>query len=290
MVQHPDSDDLALFAVSSGSDLDQQAGIAAHVAGCVVCQAEIEAFRYIAELVNPDGSAVDATAFVAPGPHVWDAIADELGFDRGVTVAAPRLSAVPDAAPTALPVGDRTPETPAALGRTENGTATRIGTGTDGLTPPVDLASRRRSRWFTAAAALVVGAALGAGAMAITQRPGDPDPARIDATAALGPIPGGPIVATDPTLGSAELISVDTGQWVVVATEELPTIVGSYEVWLFGNDGKMIALGTLQAGKGQFSVPAGIDTTEYRTVDVSDEPADGNPAHSGISVARGTFS
>ena len=68
-----------------------------------------------------------------------------------------------------------------------------------------------------------------------------------------------------------------------------PTSNSSYEVWLFGDDGKMVSLGTLDNGNGTFTVPQGINTREYRVVDVSDEPPDGNPAHSGISLIRGAF-
>jgi hypothetical protein len=50
-----------------------------------------------------------------------------------------------------------------------------------------------------------------------------------------------------------------------------------------------LSLGTLAAGTGSFTVPDDIDTWDYRTVDISDEPPDGNPAHSGISLIRGTF-
>ena len=70
----------------------------------------------------------------------------------------------------------------------------------------------------------------------------------------------------------------------------LPAIPGAYEVWLFGNDGRMISLGSLNQGEGTFTVPQGIDTQEYRTIDISDEPPDGIPTHSGISVVRGEFS
>ena len=82
---------------------------------------------------------------------------------------------------------------------------------------------------------------------------------------------------------------MDGAQRIVVDTDELPAIPGAYEVWLFGADGRMVSLGSLQGGRGDFTVPQGIDTAEYRTVDVSDEPADGNPTHSGVSVVRGTF-
>lgn len=66
---------------------------------------------------------------------------------------------------------------------------------------------------------------------------------------------------------------------------------GIYEVWLLHEDGtRMVALGFLAAGtEGDFVVPAGLLGSGYRTVDISLEPDDGNPAHSGVSLARGTL-
>ena len=52
----------------------------------------------------------------------------------------------------------------------------------------------------------------------------------------------------------------------------------------------MVSLGTLSDGFGTFTVPQGIDPQEYRVVDVSDEPPDGNPLTPGISLVRGAFS
>ena len=40
---------------------------------------------------------------------------------------------------------------------------------------------------------------------------------------------------------------------------------------------------------GTFALPAGLDLSEYPIVDVSDEPVDGNPAHSSVSIVRGTL-
>jgi hypothetical protein len=112
----------------------------------------------------------------------------------------------------------------------------------------------------------------------------------IDATAPLTPVQGGPLPPTDGQLGTAELVTARDGQQVRVDASALPAAAASaYEVWLFGPEGRMVSLGTLADGTGSFTVPAGIDTNQYRTVDVSDEPPDGNPAHSGISLVRGTF-
>jgi hypothetical protein len=274
-VRHPDPDDLALFAAGGGHGLNEMPGLPVHLAECPVCRAEVEAFRYTAELIR-DNDARDALP--APGPHVWDAIAAELGFADGGRADA-------DAAERSTVTRDA-----GKPGSADNSALRSVAVTSGGA--PVDLAERRRrrSRWMPAAAALVVGAALGAGAIAITDRSEQPDPTQIEATAPLGPVPGGPLTDPTGTLGRAELVTVDGAQRVVVNTDRLPAIPGAYEVWLFGADGKMVALGSLQAGRGEFTVPQGIDTSEYRTVDISDEPADGVPTHSGISVVRGTFS
>ena len=64
---------------------------------------------------------------------------------------------------------------------------------------------------------------------------------------------------------------------------------GDYrEVWLIREDGQaLISLGVLDDASGTFRVPDGVDLDEYRLVDISFEPVDGDPAHSGDSIVRG---
>ena len=40
-------------------------------------------------------------------------------------------------------------------------------------------------------------------------------------------------------------------------------------------------------GNGLYLVPAGVDPARFPIVDVSEEPPDGQPTHSGISLLRG---
>jgi anti-sigma-K factor RskA len=62
-----------------------------------------------------------------------------------------------------------------------------------------------------------------------------------------------------------------------------------YEVWLIAPDiTRMVSLGPLHPG-GDYVVPRGIDPAEYPIVDISVEPVDGEPTHSGRSVLRGVF-
>ena len=48
-----------------------------------------------------------------------------------------------------------------------------------------------------------------------------------------------------------------------------------------------MSLGLLEGASGRFVVPDGIDLDEFTLVDVSAEPVDGDPAHSGDSIVRG---
>ena len=114
----------------------------------------------------------------------------------------------------------------------------------------------------------------------------------VEAVAPLTPVPTGPLAGQEgQQLGQADLVASPTGPQVRVDAADLPGVnTTAYEVWLFGGEGKMVSLGTLRDGSGSFTVPPGINPQEYRVVDISDEPPDGNPAHSGVSLVRGEFS
>ena len=59
------------------------------------------------------------------------------------------------------------------------------------------------------------------------------------------------------------------------------------ELWLIKPDlSDMVSLGLVQAD-GTFAVPDGFDVSEYSVVDLSIEPNDGDPTHSGRSILRG---
>ncbi len=66
---------------------------------------------------------------------------------------------------------------------------------------------------------------------------------------------------------------------------------GFYEVWLIDEAVEdMYPLGVVRGGgEVTLEVPPGVDLTEYPVVDVSVEPLDGDPGHSGVSVARGVL-
>ena len=287
MVQHPDPDDLTLLAM--GEPIDT--AIDAHIAECELCRAEVESMRRTVELAELSNYGEGTRQ---PAEHVWDAIADELGFGATQTAngsshashigaGAPWPVTTEAAEPTARSDGPAAPADPPTLRAVP-------GTGTPEPRPSgAGDRARRWPRWAAPVAALLIGAALGAGVLAVAQNRSDN--VTVEATAPLTPVATGPLAGKDGTQGQAELVSTTQGQQVRVSATDLPPMPGtSYEVWLFGNDGKMISLGSLDQGKGEFTVPGDISTQEYRTVDISDEPPDGNPTHSGISMVRGSFS
>jgi len=263
--------------------------IDAHLAECEQCRAEVESMRRTVELAELSNYGEGTRQ---PGEHVWNAIAAELGF-----AAAPATngsSYAPQAgAGTPWPVTSEPDQTTSALdgqaAPTHPPTLRAVpGTGSPTPRPAADRA-RRWPRWAAPVAALLIGAALGAGVLVVAQNRNDS--VTVEATAPLTSVPTGPLAGKDGQLGQAELVATTQGQQVRVSAADLPAMPGTfYEVWLFGNDGKMISLGSLDQGKGDFTVPSDISTQEYRTVDISDEPPDGNPTHSGISMVRGSFS
>ncbi len=62
------------------------------------------------------------------------------------------------------------------------------------------------------------------------------------------------------------------------------------EVWLIKPDlSDMVSLGLLDDATSEFSVPSDIDVREFSIVDLSIEPNDGDPTHSGRSILRGAL-
>jgi anti-sigma-K factor RskA len=131
----------------------------------------------------------------------------------------------------------------------------------------------------TAAAVLAV-----VGTLAVVQlATGRTPAAEVTARATLNPL------AASGARGDAEVLG-DTR--LRVDASGLPLTTGYYEVWLLNADDttKMQSLGSLPANtQAVLPIPPGTDLRTYRLVDVSVEPHDGNSAHSGDSLLRGTL-
>lgn len=88
--------------------------------------------------------------------------------------------------------------------------------------------------------------------------------------------------------GDARILA---GQQVALQVHGLaPSARGFYTAWLLDSDGKMIALGSFRvpaSGTVTVRLPLPVAPRRFDFVDVSAEPDDGDPGHSGHSVLRG---
>ncbi|WP_104163448.1 anti-sigma factor domain-containing protein [Cryobacterium sp. N22] len=266
---HLDRDTLALVALA---ELDLSPAEHEHLAGCPGCTGELDALRRTV-LIGRSAGSVD---LVTPADAVWGRIHSALGLSDAVA-APPRLAEVEvahgDLAEAAHPGADL------ANGDT---------TGPAGEPAPVVHLDqrRRRSAWLpVAAAACAVGIIGGIVGGAWWQSTRAPAPETVIAQAQLDALPGWA------ASGSASVEEFADGRReVVVDLADDAGDDGLREVWLLTADATgLVSVGLLDGATGRFSIPAGIDLAEFPVVDVSAEPTDGNPAHSGDSIVRGTL-
>jgi anti-sigma-K factor RskA len=257
-VQHCTPEQLALAALREPlPDADTT-----HLATCERCRDEVASLqRAVDALAVPELASPGAP--VAPPPRVWESIA-----------AATGVSAVPRADVLAA-AGDDRLQAPAAP-------ATERPAATDASVLP--LRSRRRFALLAAAAA-VAGAVVGAGAVAVLDRDA-PTPNAVPVAAVdLDPL------ADSDASGHASVIERPDGTRVLEVDLRADDLEDRYyEVWLIDEAvHDMVPLGVTRSGTVDFELPDGLDLGRFPVVDVSVEPLDGNPTHSGISVARGVL-
>ena len=98
-------------------------------------------------------------------------------------------------------------------------------------------------------------------------------------------------LSNDAPAGTARVEDQPDGVHVlVVDTKYSPPPGADLEVWLI--DPKiegMVSLGFLASSHAEFVIPAGYSASAYPIVDISVEPRDGVPTHSGDSITRGTL-
>ncbi|WLQ07187.1 anti-sigma factor [Arthrobacter oryzae] len=293
-MKHLDDEQLSLLALGEPAVSPAEAD---HLAFCSECSGTLSALERTVRAATVDPAEVE---LATPGPHNWAAIHQALGLSPGQAqdplsrapsltsptagsptagspaagspAAAPVISAPPTSAPvTSAPVTAPTPLRPRAAGA-------RAGSGA------------RRWVAMAAAAGIVVGAAavwagynvLGRGPEAVpSPTPTAPQPVVI-AQAPLQPL------ASYTANGKALVEELPDGTRQLVVQLPDSQINGFREVWVISPDlSKLVSLGVLDGEPGVFAIPEGLDLAEYPIVDVSNEPFDGNPAHSSDSIARG---
>lgn len=154
--------------------------------------------------------------------------------------------------------------------------------------PADELARRRgrggpRARWLVAAAA--AGVALGVLGTQVVSLVGAP----AQAVVARAPLD---TLDTAERRGEANLVREQGGYALRVGVQPLQAGPDVLEVWLINTDGvRMVSVGILpdSATTGVFPVADQLFDQGYRIVDISREPLDDRPEHSGDSLVRGTL-
>ena len=251
-MSHVDPDRLALLALGEPTEN----GDRAHLDACGQCRREFDDLRRVVEAATSAES--DDANPPAPPPGLWDRIAAE--------VAASKAAA-------GEPSHDAPERPPEATAGEPPSEATVVAW-------PAERA-RRRGRLATAlavAASVMTVLVLSGIVWQQQQRPAE----ELIADTSLEAL-------AEVTPGAAQLVAVDERLRLVVEAPDLPDPDGYYALWLIDTDvSGMISLGPLEEGR-VYELPAGFDPAAYPVVDVSIEPFDGDPTHSGNSVLRGVL-
>jgi Anti-sigma-K factor rskA len=257
-VSHPDDDVLAGHAI--GDDLPAEAAL--HLAGCPDCSATLDRFRSVGETL--DGP----TLLVQPPASVWASIEAQISRPGDLLEPPGRVWRGIEAELN-VPASDATaigpePSGPSGSSRRRRGKA-----------------DRRLATWPTRIAAGFIGLIVGAGGVVAWQTLWPrTDQVAFTRLAALPDKVGSGTAALDRT-HTGDVLTVDVSK--IQASSP-----GFFEVWLLAPDAKkMVSLGNLLGNRTTFTLPAGLDVADYPVVDISIEPYDGNPTHSGDSIVRG---
>lgn len=260
---HSDPDVLAMMATG---DPDVPAVDVEHVAQCDDCARDLRAFRRIVDIAR-SGSPADSLD--TPAPSVWEGIAATLGLGAGTAGSS---------LPAPSPAG-RAPGTDATTAAGAHGSvpsAIPIGSGRRGR--------RTGWRWLAGAAAAAIVIAIVIALVVPRNTATLLAEARLDALPEWRGASGSAILEQRPDGERDIVVTLD------LEASDLPSRSGYREVWLLSEDlSRLISLGTMASGEHVFALPAEVDLADFPIVDVSLEPVDGDPLHSGDSIVRGTL-
>ena len=278
-MQHLPSEVLALCALGEAGPEDT-----AHLDSCAECAAEVTALRRV---VTAGRTPAVVEGLPRPPSSVWDSIHARLGLSDAVRAdpfdAAPSDGTVPG--PSAFDEGAFGGDAPEKTAAGPSSAASPHSSPAGPAPIPLEAARKRRARRrlpqvLGAAAAAVVLAAAGTWGISRILA----DRSEVIAAVDLAPLP-----AYSET-GRAEVDQRSDGGRELVVTASGSEAQGFREVWLIAPDvQRMVSLGTMEGTEGRFTIPANLDLDEYPIVDISDEPFDGNPTHSGDSILRGVL-
>ena len=221
-----------------------------------------------------------------PPASVWAGISARVG-DAPAGEAAPVTGPFEEAPVAPPPSTERFDEAPVAPPADPLGPGAGVDDTSGGAVPLHARRRRRPSGWLIGAAAAAVALVLVVVGV-VAGHDGDDEPVVV-ASARLEPLPDQPTGDAGPV--EARVVEGDDGLELdlALAGSGLPAPDGFYEVWLIDSNVEgMVSLGPARAD-GRYAVPADVDVAAFPIVDVSVEPPDGLPTHSGVSVLRGTL-
>ena len=263
---HLEAERLALLALGEPGFSSVESD---HLAYCAQCVDELSGLRHAALAGR---ASMEVGELEAPPHSVWNRIADELSLSSSVVQPGSQPASPPASQPVPQPTSG---DDAASSSRTEVPAAAPA--------PPTPAARRRRWWAWALAAAFVIVAGGGVGTWAVLQQFSATEVAQ----ASLAPFP-----AHVGAEGSAVVEESRDGSLAVHVRLSADDAPDTYrEVWLITADANaLVSLGVLDGDEATFPVPRGVDLRDYVLVDVSQEPVDGDPAHSGDSIVRGELS
>lgn len=143
---------------------------------------------------------------------------------------------------------------------------------------PLRSSGRRRPPWLMAAAAVAAAVVVVVGLVVVSDD-GTDEPELL-ASVTLDVLAGA-------GSGRVDLVDASGVRQIRLDTADLDAGDGFLEVWLIDPTvSKLVSLGPLRPD-GVYDLPDGVDPAEFPIVDISAEPVDGDPTHSGNSLLRG---
>lgn len=281
---HLSEADLAFIAVGHAPGTE----VSAHLNACPDCRHDLDwTARAVTALSEP-------VRLHEPPADVWAGIERSLAApenpDAGPGTSGASASDVTAAASRPAPrhdpgAGPGTPDGPVP-GPSHRAGSTAVDLQDGGTVTAI----AGRHRWpvvvAAAAAGLVVGAA-GAALAAGLLTPRDDDAAPPAEPVAVGEAVLEPVAAQD-LEGRAEMVANPDGDLRLTVDVSRPPQQGYFEVWLRDEQAsRLISLGTVSDPSTTLPVPEGVDLERFPVVDVSQEDFDGDPSHSGVTLAAG---
>lgn len=231
-----------------------------------------DAVDELAELRSLARGLPPEEAWEEPPAGLWASIASAAGVDpRGVSDE---------------PVADTAEGTPGAASESGEPPAGHVPPDNHGRAGVVPMEGRRRRGFGAPRSTLLVAACVlavviaGAAVIARVVGPSEEEPASVIAASDLEAL-------GDRGRGRAELVDHAGNLELRVDLGDLDPGDGFLEVWMIDPTVTgLVSLGPVRAD-GTYALPPGIDPADFPIVDVSVEPIDGDPTHSGASVLRG---